>query len=231
MPRGLTHPARSALARLSALVLYLPFFGRERKAVSSLATSAALSSRDSNVGKWDRWYRKLSPLRENPILYGDPTTYLMAAAFLADMEEVEDWGCGAGGFRRFCQTKYIGVDGSRTPFADKIVDLCHYESNADGIVLRHVLEHNYDWEKILVSAVRSFRRKLCLVLFTPFSELTHELPHNRTMNRAVGVDVVDMSFAREDIEKHFSGLSWKLIQEIKTRSLYGREQIYLVWRN
>jgi hypothetical protein len=74
---------------------------------------------------------------------------------------VEDWGCGGGGFRRFCLSpRYIGLDGSKTPFADKIVDLCTYSLIAPGIMMRHILEHNYEWERILVSAVRSFQEKL-----------------------------------------------------------------------
>jgi hypothetical protein len=94
------------------------------------------------------------------VLYANAVTYLMAAAFLADVDEIEDWGCGGGGFRRFCLSRrYVGLDGSKTPFADKIVDLCTYRSNAPDIMMRHVLEHNYDWEKILISAVRSFQQK------------------------------------------------------------------------
>jgi hypothetical protein len=75
------------------------------------------------MGKWDAWYRHLSPITTGTKLYGDAVTYLMPAAFLADVEEVEDWGCGAGGFRHFCLGRYMGLDGSKTPFADKIVDL------------------------------------------------------------------------------------------------------------
>jgi len=41
---------------------------------------------DSNVGKWNGWYQYLAEHR----LYGDATTYLMAVAFLADVDAVED---------------------------------------------------------------------------------------------------------------------------------------------
>lgn len=111
--------------------------------------------------------------------YGDTVTYRMAAAFMLDIERLEDWGCGAGGFKRFYRGTYIGVDGSRTPFADRIVDLCSYESNVKGILIRHVLEHNHQWEVILNAAVRSFNKKLCLILITPFSDVTEEVAHNR----------------------------------------------------
>jgi hypothetical protein len=132
----------------------------------------------SALGKWDRWYRLLAVSGRQ--LYGDATTYYMAAAFLSDCPQVEDWGCGAGGFAGLCKTRCVGIDASRTPFADRIADLAGYRSDVDGILLRHVLEHNYAWSAILGNAVASFRRKLCLVLFTPFAETTRELAHNRS---------------------------------------------------
>jgi hypothetical protein len=179
---------------------------------------------NDNRGKWNAWYRGLS--REQPQLYGNAATYLMAAAFLADVEEVEDWGCGKGGFSLFCLGKYVGIDGSDTPFASRIADLRTHRSNADGILLRHVLEHNHDWEQILAGAVASFRRKLCLVLFTPFAAETTEISHNRQ----VGIDAPTLSLARADIEAHFAGLSWRLIPDIRTPSEFGIEHVYLVWR-
>ncbi|MFF8293562.1 hypothetical protein ACF068_30745 [Streptomyces sp. NPDC016309] len=180
----------------------------------------------NNLGKWDDWYRDLS-LAAGPGLYSEPTTYLIAAAFLADVDEVEDWGCGRGGFRRFnVSGGYKGIDGSRTPFADEVEDLRAYRSASPGILMRHVIEHNYDWEKVLTGAVESFRKKFCLVLFTPFTEKTCEIAHNREL----GVDVPDLSFAREDIERHFAGLRWKLMANLPSSAQYGVEHVYLVWR-
>jgi hypothetical protein len=180
----------------------------------------------SNVGKWDGWYQGLTPQDMGAFRYGETVTYLMAAAFLADLSEVEDWGCGAGGFKRFCRGRYVGVDGSNTPFADRIVDLCTYTSRVEGLVMRHVLEHNYEWEKILDGAVRSFTRKFCLILFTPFSDVTREIAHNR----AYGVDVPDLSLSRSSIEARFVGLKWELFDNIATATGYGVEHVYLVWR-
>jgi hypothetical protein len=178
-----------------------------------------------NLGKWDGWYSRLSPTGE-VMVYGDTVSYLMAAAFLCDVDVVEDWGCGGGGFRKFCLTKYWGLDGSNTPFADKVVDLCTYKSNAPGILVRHVLEHNYDWEKILSSAIQSFQRKLCLILFTPFAEQTAAIVHDRKIE----IDVPDLSFRREDIEAHFEGLAWRLVTLDKPHALYRVEHLYFVWR-
>ena len=180
----------------------------------------------SNVGKWDEWYKGLQPGHENVALYGEALTYRMAAAFLADVEDVEDWGCGKGGFRLFCQSKYKGIDGSRTPHAEVIADLATYRSSPEGILLRHVLEHNYEWESILHSAVRSFRKKLCIILFTPFAEATQEIAHNR----GLGVDVPDLSLAQKDIERHLGGLRWRLFANLPTKSQYKIEHVYCVWR-
>ena len=186
-------------------------------------TTPSPEAQGGNLGKWDNYYRDLSEIQ----LYADATTYLMAAAFLSDVEKVEDWGCGKGGFRLFFTGQYFGIDGSNTPFADKIENLCEYKSSPDGILVRHVLEHNYEWNKILAGAVASFRKKLCLVLFTPFAEKTMEIAHYRQS----GLDVPDLSLSRRDIEAHFSGLSWRLISNIKTDSQYGSEHVYLVWKN
>jgi hypothetical protein len=90
--------------------------------------------------------------------------------------------------------------------------------------MRHVLEHNYEWEKVLSNAVSSFTRKFCLVLFTPFGEVTKEIAHNLKH----GVDVPDISFNPTDIEKHFAGLSWRLQANLKTRTGYKVEHVYYV---
>jgi hypothetical protein len=181
----------------------------------------------SNVGKWDDWYKSLSLQDMGSLrLYGDTVTYRMAAAFLTDVTEVEDWGCGAGGFKRFCRTRYVGVDGTKTPFADRVADLCTYTSRVEGIMMRHVIEHNYSWRAILDNAVSSFTKKLCLILFTPFSPETREIAHNR----AHGIDAPDLSFCRADIEGSFTGLRWELFDNISTDTQYGIEHVYLVWR-
>lgn len=99
--------------------------------------------------------------------YGTTGSYERAANFLDPFcEEVEDWGCGKGAARPyFSKTRYIGIDGSGSKHADKVVDLRDYHSETDGILIRHVLEHNYDWPLILRNAVESFRKRMCLVFF------------------------------------------------------------------
>jgi hypothetical protein len=179
---------------------------------------------DSNMGKWDGWYKGLTLKDIGSFRYAETETYKMGAEFLNDMDCVEDWGCGVGGFKRFCTTKYVGVDGSHTPFADKIVDLVNYQSSVDGIMMRHVLEHNYEWKKLLDNAVSSFNKKMFLVLFVPFSDgPTKEVGHEH--NTRSGVDVPDLALNKEELEIHFKGLKFRS-QTLKTVAGYGEETVY-----
>ena len=177
---------------------------------------------ESMLGKWDDWYKDVKEM--GSFKYGNTVTYELAADFLADMAEVEDWGCGTSGFKRFYKGKYTGIDGSANPFVDKVVDLRDYHSSVDGIMMRHVLEHNYKWDKVLPNAVDSFNKKFCLILFTPFMDTTREIAHNKKH----GVDVPDIAFSRKDIERFFEGLKWRLQDNIRTRTGYRVEHVYYV---
>lgn len=173
------------------------------------------------LGKWDWWYKDIKHMTS--FRYGNTITYQLAEDFLKGMD-VEDWGCGTGGFKRLHKGGYLGIDGSKTPFVDKIANLRNYKSSVDGIMMRHVLEHNYDWEKVLDSAISSFKKKFCLILFTPFADKTTVI----AQTKKYGVDVSVISFNKKDIERHFKGLKWKLIENIKTKTYYGVEHIYYV---
>jgi glycosyltransferase involved in cell wall biosynthesis len=222
---GLDADLEELRSRLERVEEALGVEARGLEAAGAAARDAAVKT-ESSVGKWDEWYKDLRPESMGSFRYGDTVTYRIASAFLADVGEVEDWGCGAGGFKRFYRGRYIGIDGSRTPFADRVVDLCTYASHVEGIVMRHVLEHNYRWQEILDAAVRSFTRKFCLILFTPFAERTQQIAHNKQH----GVDVPDLSFSRADIEARLGGLRWELFDNIPTDSGYKAEHVYLIWR-
>jgi hypothetical protein len=179
-----------------------------------------------NVGKWDEWYRHVSS-EPGAFAYGDTVTYELGAEFLGDCTDVEDWGCGAGGFRRF-RPDAIGIDGSDTPFADKkYVDLSAYTSSCDGIFMRHVLEHNRDWKVILDNAIRSARKKICVVLFTPLNDVgTAEIARNGGSR----VDVPDLSLGRDELDvvlaKH--GLTKVRIERRETATKYGAEHVVYI---
>jgi len=88
---------------------------------------------------------------------------------------VEDWGCGGCGAKPFfTRSQYVGVDGSG-PYADVVTDLRERrETNASGILIRHVLEHNFSWPDILWNAAESRASRIAVILFLeprPFTEL------------------------------------------------------------
>ena len=175
--------------------------------------------------KWNEWYKNLNPNDLGSFRYGETVTYKLGYDFLKGCNKIEDWGCGAGGFKRFFlnDNKYIGVDGSKTPFADIKTDLLKYISNTDGIFMRHVLEHNYEWKVILENACKSFQSKMCLVLFTPFSNETTEISHNLKH----GVDVPDISFNKNELINLFKKYNIKHnLITINTDTGYNIEHIF-----
>jgi hypothetical protein len=149
---------------------------------------------EDNTHRWDDLYRNL-PGQPSAFIYGDTATYELGAKFLADCETVQDWGCGAGGFKRF-RPDSIGVDGSITPHATFQASLALHDQTSDGIFMRHVLEHNHNWRDILTNAIRRARKKVCVVLFTPMVEgETQELELATQQNFAAGILVPTLSLS------------------------------------
>ena len=181
----------------------------------------------SMLGRWNGWYANVKG-DPSTYRYADTVTYRMAAAFVNDAECVEDWGCGMGGLKRFVTTKYVGVDGSKTPHVDVVDDLRGRRTMVDAIVMRHVLEHNYDWQLVLQSALASATKKICLVLFTPFADKTEEISHNRFH----GVDVPNLSLPRGELEAMIldGGAEFEIVADIPTVSSFGVEHVYYIWQ-
>lgn len=175
----------------------------------------------SNVGKWDGWHASI----EAPEPYGASASYRIGAEFLADCEVVEDWGCGKGWFSTFRDSGYVGVDGSASPFADRVVDLEEYTSSVEGIFLRHVLEHNYRWRRILANALASFERKMVLILFTPWSG-----------GGTVEIEFVDrigvpnLALDEAEVIALLGDLDWELIELDSPETMYGVEHVFLISR-
>jgi hypothetical protein len=178
--------------------------------------------------KWNEWYKNVTLDNCGSFIYGDTETYVLGYNFLKTCDKIEDWGCGTGGFKRFFinnneLNKYIGVDGSKTPFADIKTDLTLYTSDTDGIYMRHVLEHNYDWKIILENACKSFKSKMCLILFTPFTSETKEIAHNLKH----GVDVPDLSFNKDELITIFDKYNIKYdFFSINNGTGYGVEHVF-----
>lgn len=149
---------------------------------------------DTNLGKWDAWYKTLSSNNASSFKFGETITYKVAADFLSDCISVEDWGIGAGGFLNH-RPNAIGVDGSKTPFAQKVVDLCEYTTKCEGVHLRHVLEHNYQWKNILINAMKSAEKKIAITFFIKFSNTNTILIKD---NHNFGVNVPDLSISKQE---------------------------------
>ena len=56
--------------------------------------------------------------------------------------------------------------------------------------MRHILEHNYEWARILDNALASFTERMALILFTPEQEVTEEIAFRSD------VGVPDIAFRR-----------------------------------
>lgn len=184
---------------------------------------------ECNTNKWNGYYINL-PDEPSAFIYGDTVTYEKAASFLLNCKTVEDWGCGGGGFLRF-RKDAVGVDGSDTKFAiKKFIDLKTYNSDCDGIHLRHVLEHNYAWRNILKNALNSAKRKLVITFFIPVNSegRTIEISHNRSS----GVDAPDLSISEIEfldiLKEYRPEISNIESLTLSTNTLYGKEQIFFI---
>ena len=156
------------------------------------------------IGKWTSRYEahagraQVDYTSVTGAKYGQIASYQVAAIFLGDCREVEDWGCGFGTFRRFCLSPtYIGIDGSESAAADLVIDLRKYTSDVEGILLRHVLEHNpIGWRQIFLNAIQSFSKKMVLVIYTPFGDVTQNVRRQIPQDTKVPVAI---SFRKDDI--------------------------------
>lgn len=158
-------------------------------------------------------------------------SYKKSAEFLGD--SVEDWGCGTGWSKRYFKN-YKGVDGSLHPNVDVIADLVEYTSDVDNILMRQTLELNEDWRKILENVKKSFRKKFCLVVYTPFVSKTR-VGHIHTPVKADGSkmkgDIKEMYFNKQDILNYFPADEFKVKEEtIDVEIGYRKEFILYVER-
>jgi hypothetical protein len=164
-------------------------------------------------GKWDKFYEGATESRS----YGDSMTYILGAEFLRGLH-VEDWGCGLGWFKQFHQGEYVGVDGSHSKFAQVIADLTDVASETDGLFMRHVLEHNHEWKKVLRNALQSFKKRMVLVTFTPFSDETHCIQESVP-------GIPDYSFRKEDLLELIEPYLQRE-EALRTKTQYGIEHVF-----
>lgn len=155
--------------------------------------------------------------------YGDETSYKKAMEFLDGPYTIEDWGCGVAWARRFVKRgRYVGIDGSWSMHCDLVTDLRTYRSKVDAILVRHILEHSWGWRQILWNALASFQKKFCLILFTPFGEVTRSIGSTKE-------NVPDISFRKEDLLEYLKGFVFTE-ESFQSATQYGLEHIFYVTR-
>ena len=178
------------------------------------------------LGKWD--YSKIEEA-----CYSDPKceSYIKGAEYLGD--SCEDWGGGTGWAGKYFK-EYRNVEGSAHKNVDEIADLAEYTSDVDNIFMRQVLETNKDWRKILDNVKKSFKKKFCLVVYTPEVEVTKvgstHIPVDGNNNKMEGI-LYEIHFNRQDIRDCFPDGEFKVSEEVvKTKQGYGEDWIFYVER-
>lgn len=181
---------------------------------------------DCMLGKWD--YSGV-----DQVCYSDSKceSYKKAAAFLGDT--VEDWGCGTGWAKRYFKD-YRGIDGSPCRYTDEVADLVKYTSSVDNILMRQVLELNTQWRQILENIKKSFKKKFCLIIYSPLvkktriGETAQALYADGTPQK--GKIISTIYFNKQDILDYFPASEGYAVSEeiIKTNQGYGQEWILYI---
>lgn len=174
----------------------------------------------SMLGRWTPWYGA-----GHRACYGPSETYALAETWLKGLS-IEDWGCGYAQFRGLHEGGYRGIDGT-AGWADHVADLRTYqpELRPEGLLLRHVLEHNPDWRRVLENAVASFQKRMVLVLFTPDSGR-----EEKVLAHVAAVNVNDLALPHADIEHAFRDCRVLDKKFFPTATGYGGETVWLVER-
>lgn len=184
----------------------------------------------SRMGMWDSFFSASTETSSDV----EDVTIRMAAAFLGvrEVRLVEDWGCGHSRTSQYLgkHQQYSGIDGSTSTSAGQICALENLKSNADGILMRHVLEHNPNWEAILDNALSSFRIRMVLILFTPFQPTTRAISEYKNWAGS-GSSMWDIGFARDDITGRFRRLKWTSLEGLPTNTQYGVEHMFFLMRD
>ena len=180
----------------------------------------AASLHRSYINPWS--YNHLT----HPRPYGSTITYQHALDWLKPCSLVEDWGCGPGYFGTLLppDITYRGIDMAVSPWGSATAtDLAAYTSNTPGILMRHILEHNYSWRTILQNALSSFTKRMCLILFIPPCE------GPEAINRASKGQIPEWELPKPTLLSMLQPYL-KDTLTLPTRSQYGSEIIYFLER-
>ena len=180
---------------------------------------------DSMLDKWD-----YSGVDQMCFSDEKQESYKKAAEFLGGV--CEDWGGGTGWAKQYFKT-YKNIDGSLHKNVDVQADLIKYTSKTENILMRQVLECNIEWRTILDNVKKSFSKKFCLIICTPFAATTDvfktTVPTLSDGTKDVSVLLPEISFNKADILAYFPAKTYKVTEEtIKILTDYGEEWILYV---
>jgi len=92
--------------------------------------------------------------------------------------------------------------------------------------MRSVLEHNYNWERLLANALNSFTKRMVLETFTPFQK--HMKDRELRFEDAFGVPTLSLS--RPKLEKLLAPFDWSETEIESGNTAYGVENIFIIDR-
>lgn len=165
---------------------------------------------------WYRWYVDDRSVRA----FGDTVTYEIVADFL-DGYSVEDWGCGYGFYKTLHRGPYRGIDGVDTGSQDHIQDLSTYTSDVDAIMMRAVLEHNYNWRDILYNCATSAKKRLAIVVVTPSGS-------DETINYVGEAQIPDICIPWDEVTRILKDHGWRgRFSSFNTDTHYHNEAVWL----
>jgi len=183
----------------------------------------------TNLGKWDFAYKGVTTVAP----YGDSTAYAAGAVALRDAgcTRVEDWGCGFGWFAYVARIvapalTVVGVDGSQSQQAAFQDDLVNRETQVEGIFMRSVLEHNYDWDVLLANALKSFTVRMVLTTFTEFQAGAKDVE----LQFEDAYQVPTLSLSRPKLKRLLKGFKVAETEMISPNTYYGVENIFVIDR-
>ena len=187
----------------------------------------------SRLNLWNNFWNGRNPSKEAYTDNNITMEFSISILEKEDIKDLEDWGCGNCVFKEYCKKleniKYIGVDGSNTGYQDKVADLTNYKSDVDCIYIRHILEHNHEYEKILNNGLQSFKKVLILILFTPFSDDETKVINSGELS---GYTIPDISFKKDElisiIEKN--NCTYEKMEISNTHTQYQVENIFIIKR-
>lgn len=162
-------------------------------------------SQPSYVNVWTEFWKSRSSEEKDQMIAQS------ADYFNSDpsIKTLEDWGCGVCILGKYLRKdiEYLGVDGSpvNSPFKTVVSDLRNHKSTPDAVYIKHVLEHNPEWETILRNFLTSFKKLGMIIIFTPMSSTDKDVVlksvFSGTNENKDHVDIPDISISKSKFEK------------------------------